>query len=71
MTSSPGLEFITSHFHGECCQSSLKVRFGNSQLQPSLFVPDLTLRSIQEPYSPIVRIPPFSGIGILITVWNQ
>jgi len=45
--------------------------FGNRQLQSTFFMPDLTIQGIQGPCFPIVRIPPFSGIGMLITVWNQ
>ena len=71
MTSSQGWEFITSYLHGESCQSSLKIRFENSQLQPSLFIPDLTIEGTEGLCSLIARISPYSRIGMLITVWNQ
>jgi hypothetical protein len=71
VTSSQGLEFITPYLNGESCQSSLRIRFEKSQLQASLFVPDLTLEGIQGLCSPIARISPYSRIGMFITVWNQ
>jgi hypothetical protein len=63
--------FFLSIFMVSLFSLRFRFHFGVRYLQPCLLNLDFTLHCIEGPCCCLVKILPFSEIGMLITIWNK